>query len=538
MTQVPSSEARHRPPQEGEAFDALRHARAQARPGLNRVLAWQVGRGLLRLGFLGCTAILVGRLVMGQEVEAWVLLAVPALLLLAAVAGLIADRAQAGAETETAVTLRDAARDRLQGMSARRLQSMAVGSLVVGMQRHPEAVAALVIGHRAAAMMMAVGPLMAAAALMVVSWQAALMVLVLTPVMIVFFALVGDAIRRRAEAQERAFGRLAGQFADRIRTLPTILANHALGAEEAKLADRLQAYAANTMGVLRIAFLNAAIIDFFASLSIAMLAVFLGLGHLKLAMIPGFSNLELWQSLFILMIAPDYFAPFRRFAEQYHAKAEGLAAARALDLLLNAEAPQAPALPALDRAMDSLALPSRGLVAIVGPSGTGKSTMLRRLAGVDAADGDAAAPLAAGCAWISTDSFVPEGTLAEAIAWNTGQGDTARLLLAAGQVGLLDDRLLPGGLEARIEAGGANLSGGQRLRVAVARALLTDRAVVADEPTAKLDARTAAVVREALRGIAASRLVVAATHDPKLAALADRRIDLAAARPLVKGGAA
>lgn len=538
MTQVPSSEARHRPPQEGEAFDALGYARAQARPGLNRVLAWQVGRGLVRLGFLGCTAILIGRLVMGQEVEAWVLLAVPALLLLAVVAGLIADRAQAGAETETAVTLRDGARDRLQGMSARRLQSMAVGSLVVGMQRHPEAVAALVIGHRAAAMMMAVGPLMAAAALMVVSWQAALMVLVLTPVMIVFFALVGDAIRRCAEAQEKAFGRLAGQFADRIRTLPTILANHALGTEEAKLADRLQAYAANTMGVLRIAFLNAAIIDFFASLSIAMLAVFLGLGHLKLAMIPGFSDLELWQSLFILMIAPDYFAPFRRFAEQYHAKAEGLAAARALDLFLNAEAQQAPRLPALDCAMDSLALPSRGLVAIVGPSGTGKSTMLRRLAGVDAVDGDAAAPLGTGCAWISTDSFVPEGTLAEAIAWNTGEGDTARLLLAAGQVGLLDDRLLPGGLEARIEAGGANLSGGQRLRVAVARALLSDRAVVADEPTAKLDARTAAVVREALRDMAASRLVVAATHDPKLAALADRRIDLAAARPLVKGGAA
>ncbi|TGR94773.1 ABC transporter, partial [Mesorhizobium sp. M2E.F.Ca.ET.209.01.1.1] len=107
--------------------------------------------------------------------------------------------------------------------------------------------------------------------------------------------------------------------ADRIRTLPTILANHAASGEEAKLARRLEAYADNTMGVLRIAFANAGIIDFFASLSIAILAVFLGLGHLKLAMIPGFSNLALWQSLFILMIAPEYFAPFRRFSEQYHA---------------------------------------------------------------------------------------------------------------------------------------------------------------------------------------------------------------------------
>ena len=176
---------------------------------------------------------------------------------------------------------------------------------------------------------LAAGPLLAAAALMFVSWQATLLVIGLTPVMIVFFALVGGEIRRRADIQERSFGRLAGQFADRIRTLPTILANHALAQEKEKLAGRLETYAHNTMGVLRIAFVNAGIIDFFASLSIAMLAVLLGLGHLKLVTIPGFSDLELWQSLFVLMIAPDYFAPFRRFSEQYNAKAEGLAAAAA-----------------------------------------------------------------------------------------------------------------------------------------------------------------------------------------------------------------
>jgi ATP-binding cassette subfamily C protein len=412
-------------------------------------------------------------------------------------------------------------------MPARRLQSLSVGGVILSMQRHPETIAGLVVGHRAASAMMAAGPLLAAAALFLVSWQAALLVICLTPVMILFFALIGDAIRRRAHAQERAFGRLAGQFADRIRTLPTILANHAAGGEEAKLAQRLEAYADNTMGVLRVAFANAGIIDFFASLSIAILAVFLGLGHLKLAMIPGFSNLALWQSLFILMIAPEYFAPFRRFSEQYHAKAEGLAAAAALDRLLGAEPVPAQAQPALDRLR--LILPATGLVAIVGPSGSGKSTLLRRLAGLE--PGAAPAPgtrslAAEDIAWISTDAYVPDGTLAEAISWNAYAVARNRLEDAAHAVGLLDDTLLPGGLDARLDKGGANLSGGQRLRIAVARAQLSGRTVLADEPTAKLDRETAEAVRSVLLEISRARLVVVATHDRDLTAAADLAIDL------------
>ena len=100
--------------------------------------------------------------------------------------------------------------------------------------------------------------------------------------MVVFFALLGGVIRGRAESQEKAFGRLAAQFSDRIRTLPTILANHALLREHGKIEARMTLYADSTMGVLKVAFLNAGIIDFFSALAIAVLAVFLGLGHLGL----------------------------------------------------------------------------------------------------------------------------------------------------------------------------------------------------------------------------------------------------------------
>ena len=167
-------------------------------------------------------------------------------------------------------------------------------------------------------------------AMLMVSWEAALVLIVASPVMIVFFILVGGAIHERASRQEAAFGRLAAQFEDRIRALPTILAADATDMEKAKLGQRMRAYADSTFAVLRVAFLNAGIIDFFSSISIAILAVLLGLGHLKLIAVPGFSALELWQSLFILMLAPEFFAPLRRYAEQYHVKSEGTAAAAAL----------------------------------------------------------------------------------------------------------------------------------------------------------------------------------------------------------------
>ncbi|ENN84661.1 ABC transporter [Rhizobium freirei PRF 81] len=506
-----------------DKIDVLALARDSAKTSLRAVFTVQIARLVLRLGFSATAAMIAGRLVMDQPVQPWLPILAIGLLACSSVVGLFGDKMQANAETTIATGLRDVAGATLNAMSPRQLNQLPVGTLVVAMQRHPESVAALVIGHRMASMMMGIGPIAAAAMLLLVSWQAAILVICLTPVMILFFALIGDAIRSRAAVQERAFGRLAGQFADRIRALPTILANHALAEEEKKLSARLETYARETMGVLGIAFINAGIIDFFASLSIALLAVFLGLGHLKLMMIPGFSDLALWQSLFILMIAPEYFAPFRRFSEQYHAKAEGLAAANALDRLLNADSPEAVATAALDRPFS--VLPQHGLVAITGPSGSGKSTLLRRLARLEPAESPVPA-ISGDVAWVSTDSFVAGRTLREAICWKLPLVSPTKLSDAANAVGLLDDALLPGGLDAPLTRGGGNLSGGQRLRVSVARAILSGRTVVADEPTAKLDAATAALVRQALLGLAHSRLVVVATHDRELAGAAKQTIDL------------
>lgn len=511
-------------------------ARDLGNPALRVVLVWQSLRTLCRLGFAAAIAVFAGELI-ESGIFSWPAFAgAIAGLILSSGAGYYADTKTAIAEAALTGSLRQRLENSLTAMPAARLATRPAGALIAGLQRHPPALASLIISHAAARVMLAFAPLMAAAAIAAVSWQAAATLLLAIPVMIAFFILLGSLVRTRAQAQEAAFGRLAAQFADRIRALPTILANHALAHEHGKIERRMTDYADSTMGVLKPAFLNAGIIDFFSALAIAVLAVFLGLGHLGLVHIPGFTGLMLWQSLFILIIAADFFTPFRRYAEQYHVKAEGEAAARELDWYFapsDAAAGPPRFVPAGLNDFTTASLPQTGLIAISGPSGAGKSTMLRILAGIEPMlpGLSALAPLhpikgGNGYDWVSTDIHVPAGTLADALGRRRNDLSPAALRAVAARVGLLDDNLLPGGLAARIGDGGDNLSGGQRMRIGIARMLLSDRVVLADEPTAKLDPATAGLVRDALTETARHRLVIVATHDDALIEAADRNVAL------------
>jgi ABC-type transport system involved in cytochrome bd biosynthesis fused ATPase/permease subunit len=487
---------------------------------LRVTLCWQLARTVLRISFSGSLALFAGRIIADDTFDSMALAGAIACLGLSSCAGIVSDLRAASAEALVVDRLRTALQDTLSRMSRARIRAKPAGALIAGLQRYPNALANLVISHSAAKSMLGAGPLLAAAGVAFVSWQAALTLVLALPIMVIFFALLGGVVRRQAETQEKAFGRLAAQFSDRIRTLPTILANHALPHEHGKIEQRMTRYADSTMSVLKVAFINAGIIDFFSAIAIAVLAIFLGLGHLGLAHIPGFSGLALWQSLLLLIIAAEFFTPFRRYAEQYHVKAEGEAAAKELDWFFATSGASQEGLSAIAGAPDVRALPMMGLIAISGPSGSGKSTLLRRLAGIEtAAPRPQSLPqvTAKGCDWISTDIYVPAGTLGEAIAWNRDIQHDAVLRNAAGEVGLLDEQLLPGGLDARITEGGGNLSGGQRMRIGIARILLSEGVVLADEPTAKLDSTTARLVRTILTEAASrGRLVIVATHDRKL----------------------
>ena len=310
---------------------ALDAARRIGRTGVRRVVCWHIVRTLLRIVLATSLAVFAGRLIEEGTIDAMALAAALAGLALLSGAGVLAEWQAADAEADVADQLRAIFRNSLSRMSPVRIRTQPAGALIASLQRHPPALAGLVIGHDAAKMLLGIGPLLVAAAVATLSWQAAIMLVFAIPMMIVCFVLIGSAIRGKAESQEKAFGRLAAQFADRTRTLPTILANHALQSEHGKIQGRMIVYADSTMSVLRLAFLNSGVIDFFSALAIAVLAVLLGLGHLMLLQVPGFYGLALWQTLAILVLSAEFFTPFRRYAEQYHVKAEGQAAAKELD---------------------------------------------------------------------------------------------------------------------------------------------------------------------------------------------------------------
>lgn len=525
----------------GKALRSVRHSKQSIRPaaasltlarrlaqgGLRGALVLQTCRTIARLIFAVSLAIVIGDAVQDRPLSVFWLVAAGACLAATAGIGLLTDVFIAWMENGVTNRLRCALRDSLNEMPVAQVRSRPPGQIIAGLQRYPHALAQLVIGHKAARANLTIATVLSAAAIATVCWPAALTLLLSLPVLIVFFILLGSAIRRQADVQQTRFGQLAGQFADRIRTLPTILANHAVDIERDKVAARMEAYASSTMTVLRLAFMNSGLIDFFSALSIAVLAVFLGLGHLGLVTAPGFSGLDLWQSLLVLVIAADFFTPFRRYAEQYHLKAEGEAAAKDLDWYFDGNEVRGRICSDTLAALSKLPKRPHGLAVISGPSGAGKSTLLRAAAGIGASP---VGPLGADVSWISTDIYIPEGTLADAIAWNRTPSNQSIVEDVARSVGLLDERFLAGGRNATITAGGTNLSGGQRIRIGVARALLSDGTIFADEPTAKLDPETADLVRRTLIDAAQHRRVTIATHDNALIRAASRHVDLSERR--------
>jgi thiol reductant ABC exporter CydD subunit len=388
---------------------------------------------------------------------------------------------------------------------------------------------------------------------------AAGVMLLTLPLVPLFMWLVGRQAEGRARERWQALALLANHFLDVVRGLPTIRAFNRGPAQVERIADVSEEYRRTTMGTLRIAFLSGAILELAATLGIALVAVVVGV---RLA--EGDIGFE--PALTVLVLAPELYLPLRNLAAQWHASADGAAVAeRLLDLSEPAPAVRASAAapsPALEQVRFegvSFRYPARELdvlrnvdlelrpgetLALVGPSGGGKTTMLSLLlrfvdpsAGrivvgehdlghVDPAD------------WRRHLAYVPQhptlfrGTIADNVRLGDPGADEARVRAAAALAGA-DGFVgaLPDGYETVVGEGGRALSTGERRRLALARAFLRDAPLVLlDEPTADLDADSAAIVSDALERLRAGRTVLLVAHDAGLASRADRavRIDAGA----------
>ncbi|WP_241559871.1 ABC transporter ATP-binding protein/permease [Solirhodobacter olei] len=395
------------------------------------------------------------------------------------------------------------------------------------------------------------------------SWAAALILVVAGPMIPAFMALIGMKAREASQKQMAEIGDLNTLLMERLGALVDIRLLDAGGRTARDFEARAEGLRQRTMAVLRIAFLSSTVLELFASLGIAMVAVFVGfslLGYLRFGTWAG--PLGAGEGIFLLLLAPEFFQPLRDVAAAWHDRAAALAVAGELAgaeaaavapvAVLGAGGPAArlsgPASVVvrdveIRRGGRGLRLPELSLdagerLAVTGLSGSGKSTLLAAVAGlVPVASGAvlvAGAPLSeanadawrARIAWVGQAPHFLDRSLAENLDPRGTGADLAPALEAA-RAGDVVARL-PGGLQARLGESGGGISGGEARRLMLARALAAGPdLVLADEPTADLDPETADAVISALMALGVKGVgLIVATHDPALIAAMGRELRL------------
>ncbi|WP_183754420.1 thiol reductant ABC exporter subunit CydD [Rhizobium sp. BK181] len=389
-----------------------------------------------------------------------------------------------------------------------------------------------------------------------ISWIAALILLFAMPLIPVFMALIGWRAQAASEKQLAATGGLNGFLLDRLRGMATIRSLGAVDVTATRLRADAESLKTRTMAVLKIAFLSSAVLELFAALGVALVAVYVGfslLGEIRFGAWAG--GLDLTSGLFVLLLAPAFFEPLRELSAVWHDRAAGEAAMKAIDAL-NVEGLQLPTAsdaPAVatagairlanvgfrygkgsNAAIDGFDLSVRAgeHVALLGASGSGKSTLLALIAGhvigdtgSVTIDGQPISPaLHDKIAWVGQKPHIFAGTIAGNISLGRPNVSMQSVAEALNLAKL--NRFARSHARRPLGDGGVGVSGGEALRLAIARAACNAEAciVLADEPTAHLDAETASEITESLLALAKGRTLVVATHDPQLASRMEQTI--------------
>ena len=393
------------------------------------------------------------------------------------------------------------------------------------------------------------------------SWIAALTLLIAAPLIPIFMALIGWRAKAASEKQLVALGDMNGFLLDRLRGLATIRSFHAVDMTANRLRDNAETLRKKTMIVLRIAFLSSAVLELFAAIGVAMVAVYIGFHLLGTLDFGAWGHkLTLAEGLFILLLAPAFFEPLRDLSSVWHDRASGEAA---IDALENLAAHEMPVLGAVQPANKSETEPSlimrdigfhygngpdifKGFnldvepgehVAILAPSGYGKSTLLALIAGLAAPqigeiriggivlDDETATSLRSRMRWVGQKPHIFAGSARFNITLGR-DADAKKTQAIVEQMALGHVAGVTGA--GVIGENGAGLSGGEALRLALARVAVDQNAdiILADEPTAHLDHETADRIADSLIDLAKGRTLIISTHDGKLASRMDRIIRL------------
>ncbi|MCC0097170.1 thiol reductant ABC exporter subunit CydD [Streptomyces flavotricini] len=527
-------------------------------------LAAVVALGLAGAGLVVGQAMLIAEIVVGafeqgldgEELRTPLLLLAAVALgrgLLAWLTELAAHRASAAVKSQLRGRLLDRAADLGPGW----LSGQRTGSLVALATRGVDALDDYFSRYLPQLGLAVVVPVAVLARIVTEDWVSAAIIVVTLPLIPLFMVLIGMATQSRMDRQWRLLSRLSGHFLDVVAGLPTLKVFGRAKAQAESIRKITDDYRQATVRTLRIAFLSSFALELLATLSVALVAVTIGM-----RLVHG--ELDLYTGLVILILAPEAYLPLRQVGAQYHAAAEGLAAAEEIFEVLQTPVAAAGGVAAVPPAglrieFDGVAVRYEGrgedspgpvslevgpgeCVALTGPSGAGKSTLLQvllgfveptagqvRISGVDLAS------LSLGqwrerIAWVPQRPHLFAGTIAQNVRLARPDASADAVAGALKDAGAWEFvAALPRGVDTELGEGGVGLSAGQRQRLALARAFLADRPVLLlDEPTAALDGETEAAVVDAVRRLAVGRTVLLVVHRPALLAVADRVVRVGA----------
>jgi ATP-binding cassette, subfamily C, bacterial CydD len=409
-------------------------------------------------------------------------------------------------------------------------------------------------------------PFLAVGTLAFVDWPSALIVTLTVPLLPVFAALIGHTTQESTRRRWRSLSALSGHFLDVMRGLPTLASYGRAEAQVETIQSVSTRHRLATMRTLRLAFMSSAALELLASLSVALVAVTVGI---RLAN----GSMPLYTGMLAILLAPEAYWPIRRVGAEFHSAADGAEALSDVlsELATIAPRPDTPTQP-FEVVRSPESVPERspvgpekslgletsvrsatwvvvdslgyrypgattdvlrdlsfdldiGLSVVTGPSGAGKSTLLELLAGLRTPS--AGTVIAPPSHLVSQRPFLAPGTVRDNLTLGNDRNDDA-LWEVLRETGLESTvAALSQGLGTRLGDDGFGLSAGQRARLTLARAALsTSPLILLDEPTAHLDVESAALAHNLIRRLAGQRIVVAVSHRPELLALADRNVEV------------
>jgi ATP-binding cassette subfamily C protein CydD len=408
-------------------------------------------------------------------------------------------------------------------------------------------------------MLAVISPLLIIAVVGYLNWLCAVLLLVSAPLIPLFMILVGMGAEHINEKYALLRQRLAGHFLDRIANLSTI---SLLGAQQTmsdEVAARGDNYRHVVMKTLKLAFLSSTVLEFFTSVAIASLAIYIGFSLYGAIDWGPAQSLSLFSGLAILLLAPEFFKPLRNLSAYYHDKASAVGAANNIlasfshlqseeEQYGNSDARKV-TLSEHDAKLElrnlvvgyrshlplnssvTTCISKRGLLVFSGDSGCGKTTLLNTIAGyLHPISGEVNLSLknTHSIAYLPQKAWIKNASIRHNLTIAAPAANDIQMLAALEKLDLTNEITLKHqGLDTLLGEHGQGLSGGQMQRISLARVLLNPAQIILlDEPTASLDLKSKGLINEAIKELKERGLIVIATHDPMIIAMSDIHIDL------------